>query len=168
MTMAIMTFVVIGVFSFLRLGIDLMPQIDFPFVSVVTVYPGAGPEEIETLINKPMEEEIGSVGGVKNLYSTAQEGVSVVLIELQLGQDVDIASIDVKDKIDAIRRNLPKDMEDPVVQKFEFGSMPIMDLSVTGPLPLEELYVIADKQVKAELGKIPGLASVEIVGEKER
>ena len=103
MTMVIMAFVVIGAFSFLDLGIDLMPEIDLPFVTVFTIYPGAGPEEIETLINKPMEEEISSVEGVKNLFSVAQEGVSIILIELELGQDVDIGAIDTKDKIDAIR-----------------------------------------------------------------
>lgn len=168
MTMLVFVFVVIGLFSMTRLGIDLFPEIDFPFISVVTIYPGAGPEEIETLINKPVEEEVSSVSGVKNVYSTAQEGVSIIFVELQLGEDVDIGAIDVKDKIDAIRYELPDDIEDPVVQKFEIGSMPIVNLSVTGPLPLDQLYNIVDKQIKPELSKIPGLANIDIVGEKER
>ncbi len=168
MTMVIMAFVVIGLFSYFRLGIDIMPRIDFPFISVVTVYPGAGPEEIETLINEPMEEEISGVSGLKNLYSTAQEGYSLMFIELQLGQDVDIGAIDVKDKIDAIRRELPDDMEDPVVQKFEMGAMAIINLSVTGPYSLFELNEIVDKTIKTELGKIPGLANVDVIGEEER
>lgn len=168
MTMVIMAFVVIGAFSFLGLGIDLMPEIDLPFVTVYTIYPGAGPEEIETLINKPMEEEISSVEGVKNLYSIAQEGVGIILIELELGLDVDIGAIDTKDKIDAIRYQLPDDMEQPVVQKFQIGSHPIISLSVTGPYQLQEIYYTADKQVKPELAKIPGIANIDIVGEKER
>ena len=168
MTVLVFAFVVIGLFSLSRLGIDLFPEIDFPFVSVVTVYPGAGPEEIETLLNEPIEEEASSVAGVKNVYSIAQEGLSIVFLELQLGEDVDIASIDVKDKIDAIRRDLPDDIDDPVVQKFEFGAQAIINLSVTGSLPLEDLYLIADNTIKQELLKIPGLATVDIVGAKVR
>ena len=168
MTMVIMTFVVIGLFSYLRLGIDLFPNIDFPFVTALTIYPGAGPEEIETLINKPLEEEISGIEGIKSLYSIAQESVSMIFVELQLGQDVDISAIDIKDKIDAIRPYLPDDMQDPVVQKFSVGAHPIVNLSVTGPYPLDELYKVVDDKVKPELGKIPGLANIDIIGEKER
>ncbi|MDP8207659.1 MAG: efflux RND transporter permease subunit [Candidatus Electryonea clarkiae] len=168
MTMVIMTFVVVGIFSLGRLGLDLMPDIDFPFISVVTIYPGAGPEEIEKLLNELMEEEISSISGVKNTFSTAQEGVSIIFAEFQLGQDVDIAAIDVKDKIDGIRFQLPDDIEEPVVQKFDMGMGAIVNLSVTGPYPLEDLFVFVDKTVKPELSKIPGLANIDIVGEKER
>lgn len=168
MTMVIMTFVVLGFFSYSRLGIDLMPEMDFPFISVITVYPGAGPEEIETLINKPLEEEISGVSGMKNLFSIAQEGVSIVFAELQLGQNVDIGAIDIKDKISAIRRNLPADIEDPVVQKFRMGSMPIISLSVTGPYSLYQLNDIVEKTIKPEMGKISGLANISIIGERER
>ena len=168
MTMVIMTFVVLGFFSYSRLGIDLMPEMDFPFISVITVYPGAGPEEIETLINKPLEEEISGVSGMKNLFSIAQEGVSIVFAELQLGQNVDIGAIDIKDKISAIRRNLPADIEDPVVQKFQMGSMPIISLSVTGPYSLYELNNIVEKTIKPEMGKISGLANIAVIGERER
>ncbi len=168
MTMVIFTFVVIGLFSLSRLGIDLFPEIDFPYVSVVTIYPGAGPEEIETLLNEPLEEAINSVSGVKTIYSTAQEGVSAVIVELQLGQDVDIGAIDIKDKIDAIKYTLPDDIEDPLVQKFDMGAEAIIKLSITGNLPLEDLYLVVDQQIKPELQKIPGLANVDVIGEKER
>lgn len=168
MTMVIFAFVVIGLFSMSRLGIDLFPEIDFPFVSLVTIYPGAGPEEIETLLNEPMEEAAGSVSGVKNIYSIAQEGLGVIMIELQLGEDVDIRAIDVKDKIDAIRMQLPDDIEDPVIQKFEMGSQAIINLSVTGNLPLEDLFLLVDRTIQPELQKISGLANVEVIGEKER
>ncbi len=168
MTMIVLTFVVLGVFSFLRVGIDLMPNIDFPYITVMTIYPGAGPEEIETLINEPMEEEVGSVSGVKNIYSIAQEGVSYLIVELELGEDVDIGSIDIKDKIDALMPTLPTDIEPPVVQKFEMGAMAFINLTVTGPYDLQQLYEIADNTIKSELGKISGLANIDIVGEKER
>ncbi|MFH0883880.1 MAG: efflux RND transporter permease subunit [bacterium] len=168
MTMVVFVFVVVGLFCVAQIGIDLFPRIDFPFISIVTVYPGAGPEEIETLINKPLEEEVSSISGVKNTNSIAQEGVSVVLIELQLGEDVNIAAIDVKDKISAIRMNLPTDIQEPVVQKFEMGAMAIISLTVSGDRPIEDLYQLVDKTIKPEMLRISGLANVEIVGAKER
>ncbi|MCB2210802.1 efflux RND transporter permease subunit [bacterium] len=168
MTMVIFTFVVIGLFSLTRLGIDLFPEIDFPFVTVTTVYPGAGPEEIETLLAEPLEDAASSVSGVKTIYSIAQEGVSVTLIELQLGEDVDIRAIDIKDKVDAIRNDLPDDIQDPIVQKFDMGASAIVNLAVIGDLPLEDLYLLVDQQIRPELQKIPGLANVDVIGEKER
>lgn len=168
MTMVIMTFVVIGLFSYSRLGVDLMPKIDFPFVSITAVYPGAGPEEVETLIAKPMEEEVSGISGLKNLYSVSQEGYCLLFAELNLGEDVDIRSIDIKDKIDAIRRNLPDDMQDPVIQKFRMGSMPIFNLSVLSDMPLEDLNDVVEDVIKPELSKISGIANIQILGQKER
>ncbi|MBD3165985.1 MMPL family transporter [bacterium] len=168
MTMVIFAFVVLGLFSLSRIGVDLFPKIDFPFVSVVTVYPGAGPEEVETLINEKIEEEVAAISGVRTVYSTAQEGVSIVAIELQLGEDVDLGAIDVKDKVDAIRSELPDDIEDPVVQKFEMGASGIVEMSVTGPYDLDRLFQFVDRTLREELSRISGVATVEIVGEKER
>ena len=168
MTMVIMAFVVIGLFSLLELGIDMLPQIEFPFVSVMTIYPGAGPEEVETLITKPIEEEVGSINGVKNITSVSQEGVSFVFIEFQLDVDVDIAGIDVKEKVDAIRYELPKDIEAPAISKFDINAISIMDLAVSSKRPLEEVYKISEDIIKPELGKIQGLASIDLIGGKER
>ncbi len=168
MTMVISVFVVIGLFSLGRLGIDFMPDIDLPFVTIQTIYPGAGPEEIETLINKPIEEEVSSVNGVKNVTSMAMEGVSFVFIEFQLGEDVNFRAIDVQDKVDGIRMYLPDDIEEPVVQKFEFGSMPIIELSLMGPYPLSELYRYVDENLRDQFSRVSGVANVEVVGEQER
>lgn len=168
MTMVIMIFVVIGIFSLTRLGIELFPRIDLPFITVMTIYPGAGPEEVETLLNKPIEEEVGSISGVKNITSIAQEGVSLVFVELNIEQDIDVGAMDIKDKIDALRPDLPVDIEEPIVEKFEVGSSAFISLSLTGPFSLEEMYQVVDKTIKPELSKIPGLANVDIIGEKER
>jgi len=168
MTMVILTFVVIGLFAYSRLGIDLMPKMDFPFISVTAVYPGAGPEEVETLIAKPMEEQISGISGLKNLYSVSQEGYCLLFAELQLGEDVDIRAIDIKDMIGAIRRNLPDDMQDPVIQKFRMGSMPILNLSVLSDIPLEDLNDVVEDVIKPELSKISGIANIQILGQKER
>lgn len=168
MTMVIMAFGVIGLFSLVELGIDMFPQIEFPFVTVRTIYPGAGPEEIETLISKPVEEEVGSINGVKNITTISQEGISFVFIEFQMEVDVDIASMDVKEKVDAIRYKLPEDAEAPSISKFDINAIPIIDLAVSSARPLEEVYKICKDEIKPELAKINGLANIELVGGKER
>ena len=168
MTMVILSFAVIGLYSLTDLGIDMFPEIDFPFVVVMTIYPGAGPEEVETLITKPIEEEIGSINGVKTIQSVSQEGLSFVFIEFKYGVNVDIVGIDVKEKVDAIKYLLPKDIEAPSISKFDINAIPIMNLAVSSPRPLEEVHKITEDVIELELAKIQGLASIELVGGKER
>ncbi len=168
MTMVIFAFVVIGLFSLTQLGIDFFPEIEFPFVTIVTVYPGAGPEEVETLITKPIEEAVSALSGLKEMVSIAQEGMSLTFLEFDLGRDVDLAAIDVKDKVDAIRSELPEDAFDPEIQKFDIGAIPIINLAVSSPRPLDQLFYLTDEDIKRQLNRIDGLASVDIVGGKER
>lgn len=168
MTMVIMAFVVIGLFSFSRLAIDLFPPIEFPYVSVMIVYPGAGPEETETLISEPVEEAVSSINGVKNVWSISQEGLSTVMVEFQMGKDVDFAALDVKDKVDAIRADLPEEAKTPTIFKFDIQALPIMDLAVFGPRALSEVYQLAKETIKDELAKIDGLASISVIGGRER
>ncbi len=168
MTMVICAFVVLGLFSLTRLGIDITPNIEFPYVVCSVMYPGAGPTEMESLIAKPIEEELSSLGGLKHISSFSQEGLALVLCEFDLGIDVDIAAIDVKDKIDAIKYKLPSDILDPVVQKFNIASIPIIDLAITGNRSQEEIYKLAKDVVKPGLSRVVGLANINISGAKER
>ena len=168
MTMIILAFAVIGLYSLSDLGIDMFPDIEFPFVMVMTIYPGAGPEEVETLISKPIEEEVGSINGIKNIQSVSQEGLSFVFIEFQYGVEVDIAGIDVKEKVDAIKYLLPKDIEAPSISKFDFNAIPIVNLAISSPRPMEEIYRLTEDYIEQELAKIQGLASIELVGGKKR
>jgi HAE1 family hydrophobic/amphiphilic exporter-1 len=168
MTMIIFSFVVIGLFALTNLGIDIFPDIEFPYVTVLTIYPGAGPEEVETLITKPIEDAVASISGLKEMTSIAQEGMSLTLLEFNLGRNVDFAGIDVKEKVDAIRADLPADAEDPQIQKFDIGALPVINLAVSSPRPLEQLYILADEDIKNQLTRVNGLANVEIVGGKER
>ena len=168
MTMVIMTFVVLGLFSYFRLVVDLMPEVDLPFVTVTTVYPGAGPEEIETQISKKIEDAVSNISNVKRINSTSRENLSLVFIEFNVGVNVDLAAIDVKDEVDKIRRNLPEDAEDPMVVKFDINALPIMNLAVSGARPLHEIYELADNLIRDELAKIDGVSSIEIVGGRKR
>ncbi len=168
MTMVIFAAVVIGLFALTQLGIDIFPEIDFPYVTIITVYPGAGPEEVETLITKPLEDAVSAISGLKDMVSISQEGMSLVFLEFDLGRNVDLAGIDVKEKVDAIRTNLPEDVLDPQIQKFDVGALPIINLAVSSPRPLDQLYVLTDEVIKNRLNRIEGLANVEIIGGKER
>ena len=168
MSMGVLSLVVLGLFSYFGLPVDLMPDVEFPVVTVRTIYPGAGPSEIETLITEPIEEEVTSIAGVKHVTSTSMEAVSVVVVEFDIGTSVDVAAMDVKDKVEAIRLFLPEDIEPPTVQKFDIRAMPIMDLAISSTRPLEEVYELTEDVIKLRLSAVEGLASVEIVGGKER
>ncbi|MBN1573684.1 MAG: efflux RND transporter permease subunit [Deltaproteobacteria bacterium] len=162
--MLILVFVVLGIFSYSRLTVDLFPNIDFPYLTITTIYPGAGPSEVKSQVTEKIEDEISSVSNVKNLDSTSREGVSIILIEFELGVDVDLASIEVKDKVDAILSDLPEDIEQPEIVKFDINALPIMNLSISADSPLNEVYEYVDTTVRDRLNKIDGLASVEVVG----
>jgi HAE1 family hydrophobic/amphiphilic exporter-1 len=114
-TMVILSFMVLGIVSMTRLGIDLFPDVNFPFVNVTVVYPGASPEEVETLVTKPIEDAVAGINGVKRLESDSRESLSRVGIELRLEVDPQAAAAEVREKVAAIRNRLPKDIEDPTI-----------------------------------------------------
>ena len=157
---------VLGFQGFSRMPAELNPRIDFPYVSVFTTYAGAGPQEIETLVTKPIEDAVSSVSGVKNVTSVSQTGVSSVSIEFYLGTDLDIAASDVREKVDGVRRALPDDADSPTISKANTSSEPILYLamrSTTGRAS-RDLRDIADRTVVDRLGQVPGVAAVFITG----
>ncbi|MCK4349562.1 MAG: efflux RND transporter permease subunit, partial [Candidatus Krumholzibacteria bacterium] len=167
-TMLLMVFVVLGFFSYNRMIIELFPNIEFPFVIVTTIYPGASPKEVESQVTKRVEDAVSTIANVKTLQSSSRENVSQVFIEFDLETDVDLDAIDVKDKVDAIRIDLPEDAEDPIITKFDISAFPIIEIAVSSPRPLDEIYQTADKVIKERLSRIDGVASVDITGKRER
>src|SRR5262245_52806712 len=124
-TMVILTFMVLGVVSMTRLGVDLFPDVNFPFVNVTVVYPGAAPEEVETLVTKPIEDAVAGINGVKRIESNSRESLARVGIELRLEVDPQQAAAEVREKVAAIRDKLPKEVEDPTIQRFDVAALPI-------------------------------------------
>jgi HAE1 family hydrophobic/amphiphilic exporter-1 len=167
-TMLVVAFVVLGLYSYHRMVIELMPNVEFPFVIVTTVYPGASPGEVESQITKKVEDAVSTIANVKNLTSYSQENVSQVFIEFQLETDVDLDAIDVKDKVDAIQSDLPENAEKSVISKFDFTAFPILELAIAAPRPLEQIYQVADKKIKDRLSRVNGVASVDITGKRQR
>jgi HAE1 family hydrophobic/amphiphilic exporter-1 len=163
-TMAVGALIVLGLSSLSKMPVDLYPDIEFPFVTVVSTYPGAGPEEIETLVTKPIEDTVSTISGVKNVTSTSQEGLSVVSIEFYLGTSLDTAANDVREKVNVAGFQLPTDMQPPVIEKFSITSMPIIAFALSSPRPSKELRRIADDVIKDRLGRLKGVGAVGISG----
>ncbi|MFH0926134.1 MAG: efflux RND transporter permease subunit [bacterium] len=159
---------VIGIFSLTKIGIDLYPPVDFPFVTVTTTYKGASPSDIETLISKKIEDVVSEIDGIKHISSTSMEDVSMIFIEFELGKNLDMVAQDVREKIDLIKNELPDDTDDPLIQKFDINAKPVMDLVLAGNRNSIELYTLADEVIKEKLSRAEGVASVEIIGGKKR
>lgn len=168
MSMFLLVLILFGGISYFSLNVDLMPDVDIPVVTIQTVYPGAGPQEIESQVTKKLEDAVATVSQIDAMTSYSLEGVSIIQIQFELDKNVDIANQEVKDKIDAILSNLPNDAESPIVQKFEIGADPVIDLVLYGDLDAVQLYELADKKLKDRLSQIAGVASVDIVGGQER
>jgi len=167
--MVMSALVVLGFFSYRRLPIDQFPSIDLPIVTVQTVYPGASAGTVEREVTRRLEEAFNPVQDVKKITSISLEGVSQVVVEFQLTRNVDVAAQDLRSKIDAIRRDLPDGVESPVVQKIDFGSMPILSLALSNPdVPLVKLTTLADEAVRRRLESVAGVGEVRISGGVKR
>src|SRR5215208_5784110 len=139
-TMIMVGLVVLGLFSYRRLPIDQFPDVDLPVVTVQTVYPGASAETIEREVSRRMEEAFNPVEGVDRITSVSLEGVSQVIVEFELGRDIDVAAQDIRTKIEGIRRELPEEIDPPLVQKIDPGAQPIMSLAISSTtVPLVEM-----------------------------
>ena len=160
--------VLLGCIAFTRLSQELYPRIDFPQITVITEYPNAAPEEIETLVTRPLEEAVSSVVGLKELRSVSQEGRSSVLISFDWGQDIDFAALAVREKIDLVKERLPRESGDPIVLKFDPLARPILILSVTGEMRPAQLKAQTERILKDNLEKVEGVASVTISGGLDR
>src|SRR5262245_38001321 len=167
-TMLILTFVVLGVFSYTQLGIDQFPKIDLPTVTVQTTLPGASPEEIESQITKPIEEVINTISGIDELRSTTIEGVSLVVVQFVLDKDGDVAAQERRRTVATLIAALPRATHPPVIQRLDFDAAPILSISVYGSRSLKELTEIADKQIKQPLESVRGIGSIDIVGGRRR
>jgi HAE1 family hydrophobic/amphiphilic exporter-1 len=167
-SMIVLALVVVGVASYLRLGVDRFPSVDLPNVSVRTTLSGASPEEVETIISQPIEEVVNTVEGIDELRSVSGRGTSFVMATFNLDRDIDVAAQDVRDRVATVLKRLPKEIDPPVISKFNNEDSPILTLAVSGGRSLRELTEIADKIVKVQLERSVGVGEVLIVGGLER
>ncbi|MFA7599012.1 MAG: efflux RND transporter permease subunit, partial [Candidatus Cloacimonas sp.] len=147
-TMLLSVFIVFGVIAYLSLPIDLMPNIKIPFVTIQTVYPGAGPHEIETQVTKRIEDAVSTVSKIDYVQSYSLDNASSVMVRFEQGKEVEVALREVKEKIDGIINTLPRDIDKPRVSSMDLSVMPVINLVLTGNVSPIELYDYADMRLK--------------------
>jgi HAE1 family hydrophobic/amphiphilic exporter-1 len=168
-TMMVVALVVVGIFSYQELKIDLFPNIDIPVVSITTQYPGVAPETVETEVTKRIEEAVNPIGGIRHISSTTTEGFSTVIVEFRLGTDIRVALQEVQGKINSIRSLFPREVKEPVIQQFRIEDLPILSVVVLSPnLDAKALTTLAEKVLKRRLENISGVGQVRLVGAARR
>lgn len=168
-TMLVMLLVVFGLSSYPSLGIDLNPDVEFPIVMISVNYTGASPEEMESLISKPIEDAVSSIAGIKTLSSVSREGVSQTTIEFELGTNPKLAANDVREKVAGVRRRLPEQIDEPVVQRFDITAQSILSFSLASETRSRgEIRKIAEDIVKDQIQQLEGVAEVSVYGAAQR
>ena len=159
----------LGLFSYKRLPIDMFPNVEMPVISIVTEYPGASPETVEREVSKRIEEAVNPISGVKHVTSVSREGVSTVIVEFRLEIKINEASQEARAKINAVRGDLPEDIEEPIIQKLDFSAMPIVSLAIrSGVMSPRELTTLVEKRVKKRIESLNGVGKVDLVGSLKR
>jgi HAE1 family hydrophobic/amphiphilic exporter-1 len=163
-TMIFLVIITLGVISFSRLSVDLMPEITYPAISVITSYGNVGPQEMEELITRPIEEALAAVQGVEEISSSSSEGRSSVRVYFTWGTDLEEASNDIRDRIDRVLGRLPEDIERPMIRKFDLSAFPILIMGVASDMNPLDLRQMIEDQVKYRLERVPGVAAMDIWG----
>ena len=163
--------IVLAMYSLTRIGIDSMPKIEPPVITVISSYPGASPEDVEAKVTEPLENQLASTPGLEKITSQSAEGASVITLKFIWGTNLDAASNDVRDRIDLTKRflpDIPDEMDNPFIFKFNTASIPILFFGVTAERSYTELYELIDKRVGDALRQLPGVGTVQLFGGLER
>jgi len=167
-TMLILSLVVVGAASYVNLDVDRFPAVDLPIVRIATRLPGASPAEVEAQVSQPIEEVVNAIEGIKELRSINGPGTSFIIVTFELNRDIDSAAQDVRDRVATALRDLPRDTDPPIITKSDQDLSPVLTIAVSGERSQRELTEIADKIVKVQLERAPGVAEAEILGGLER
>jgi HAE1 family hydrophobic/amphiphilic exporter-1 len=167
--MFVLVFAVLGVVSIFNLQVQKTPDMDFPIVTVTVTYPGATPQEVETLVVDKIEDAVAELSEIKNMKSYSYDNFGYITVEFLMSSDVNIKFIEVKDKVEAIRNDLPDDIEKPVIEKFDPLMKPVMDVVLSSDkVSSRDLYEFADKKFKDKFSSVEGVANVDLYGGKIR
>jgi HAE1 family hydrophobic/amphiphilic exporter-1 len=167
-TVIILSLVVVGLFAYNQLGVDRFPKVDIPTITITTRLVGAAPEEIETDITDKIEESVNTISGIDQLQSVSSEGTSQVIVSFELEKNLDVAAQEVRDKVNTILRDLPKDADPPIIQKIDPDAVPVLGIALSGPAPIRDITEFADKRLRRRLESIAGVGQVLIIGGRPR
>jgi HAE1 family hydrophobic/amphiphilic exporter-1 len=164
----IIALVVVGGVGYTRLAVDRFPRIDFPIVAVITRLPGAAPEEVETEVTDKIEESINTIAGIDDLQSVSSEGISQVFVTFVLEKNVDVAAQEVRDKVNRVLAELPRDIDQPIVEKLDPDATPVLSIALSGTRTLRETTEFADKVFRRQIESVNGVGQVTILGGRSR
>lgn len=164
----IIALTMLGLNAYRKFALEFIPKIDMPYVTVVTAYPGATPTDIETDVAKRIEDVVTEVDGLKHVTSSCMDNVCNTILEFHLGTNVDVAAMDVREKLDKIMSDFPSDVEKPVVLKYDVNAKAIVTVALTGDVDIDELYDYADNTLRDRLSVITGVANVDLIGGSQR
>ncbi|MBW7857692.1 MAG: efflux RND transporter permease subunit, partial [Leptonema sp. (in: Bacteria)] len=167
-TSLVLLMLVSGYISMKRIGVDLFPDVNIPVVVVQTIYPGAGPEEVEEQISRKLEDELSSIGGLKRVSSYNYDSLSMVVAEFNLSTDIKYAEQQVRNHTDRIRNDFPDEAKEPVVTRIDPADSPISRVAVFADLSAADLYDLADQTIKTELSRVDDVGQVDILGGTQR
>jgi len=161
--------VILGIFSYRHLNIDMYPDVEIPVLTISTVYKGAPPESVEREVSRRIEEAVNPIQGVKHISSTSQEGISSIIVEFTLETRINDAAQEARAKVNAVRADLPQEIEEPVIQKLDFSAAPVISLAVrSDTLDSKELTTLVDKKIKRRVENVAGVGKVDLVGSTKR
>ena len=168
MTSVMIAILIAGWASYKSMSVDLFPDVSIPVITVQTEYRGAGPAEIETLVSRPIEEEISTIAGIKRLTSRNFEGMSLVIVEFESSVDAKYAEQQVRDKINIAKGELPDATEDSIITKYDPSDTPILFVTLTADLPDAQLFDLADEVIKPRFEQVKNVGSIDLFGGRER
>ena len=164
----ILSLTVIGVFSFAQLGIDQFPNVDIPTVLVTTRLPGAAPEQVESEVTDKIEEAVNTISGIDTLTSTSSEGVSQVVVSFRLEKGADVATQEVRDRVNRILPLLPRTITQPIIEKRDPDAAPVLTIALTADAPVRDITEYADKVLRRQLESADGVGQVLVLGGRRR
>lgn len=167
-TCIVFLMLILGFFSLKKMPVDMFPDVTFPVLFVQVTYPGASPLDLEKQVSKPIEDELGSIAGLKTLTSNNLDSVAMVILEFNLGTDIKEVEQEVRNRLGNIRRDLPSDIDEPIVQRFDPADQPIVSLAVTTELPAGEAYDVANETIKPRFERLQDVGKVDIFGGRKQ
>ena len=167
-TSLVILLVAVGLFSFKNMPVEMFPEVNIPVVAVTIIYPGAGPSEIETLVTRPLEDEISTLSGMKRLTSKSLEGMSQIIAEFSQAVDSKYAEQQIRDKVSLTKPKLPAEIKEPMIRKADPSDRPIMTFALSAPVSESQLFDIADQFIKPRLEQVNNVGAIEIMGGRKR
>ena len=167
-TMLIMALIVMGFDAYKKLGVDFFPKIEFPIVTITTTLRGAAPEEVESQVSKRIEEAVNTIAGIDDLSSLSAEGISIVTVQFALEKDPDVGAQEVRDKINGVLSQLPRDADPPVVEKLATDAAPVINVVISSQRDLRETTKLVDDRIKKNIESVSGVGQVRFVGDRTR